>query len=1847
MRMKTKNKLILITILTLILLSLSVSARKTSFTNMQIVIDSTNNPNKLILDDIDQDSYLDILVVGSASSSYDVSWYENSGNNIDYTKHLITNWTYNQCYTPVNPLVADLDKDGYKDVILSCSQNDTVAWFKNNGDNTFTYNKIISSFDDPGNSEVIDFDKDGFNDIVIATGGATGDLFWYENDGSESFTPHTIYNPSTGWFIQSRVLDIDGDGDLDVISSHLSDDRIWKHVNNGAMSFTTSIISTACYSTGISVGRLDSDNDTDFVSTCDVTGTGNDKIMFFINNGTGTFTSNQITGLYFPFAPQIVDIDYDNDNDVVSASSWDYVQWFENSDGSGTSWVIHYVRGELTDIADVKLADIDNDGDYDMFAPSAYTNDKIVFLENIPEEQTRLKDWNMTYYDIWDDFSYSDSFVNHGSTFPWIYSNGACGATTEPNHPLSSPFGSYAFAYRNTSGCGFGYTRLIQQNTSYPLTGNLVLVYNYSWVNDTTVLNAPFSVTVWEDKVGSGTSMVFSSTVSYPVDGVKSFADGEGCIIDRTTNELGYSGFFIAEINITSGKYSWWVNGTASNCYKNDMYDFSNIGALKLAMSIDNGETFEAYGDDVGLGNGWVKTVDCYDQDDENYYAKSYVTYLGTKYYDSCSGDSVQEKICSGDVQSTTSFDCTTVAMYCNDGACKTTASNVTLPVLNGDGTMANPYKISTCAELELIANNLTSVFNITADIDCSGYDYGDGKGFFPIYNFSGYLMGNNYTISNLNIGRPLVNMVGLFGDVYNAIILDVRLTTAIVNGNNDVGILVGYAENTYIENCISGGIVNANNEVGGLVGYMTGTLLSCISSATANGANMTGGLIGLADSVDILNSHTTDFVISTGQYVGGLVGYLDTPSFIDNSYSIGAVSTTFLDPASLVGGLIGYDYDCLINNSYSYSSVTGGHQVGGLVGGLWNNRVTNSFATGNVIGKHWIGGLIGMVDGANSMVDRSFALGNVDGSQDDVGGLIGWTGTKVDSCYAEGDVSGQGAVGGLIGGNEGDLLGTIGNVTNCYATGNVYGNFSVGGLIGISHEGNKLINSYSTGNVVGIDSPTGGLVGHTNSTIINSYTTGTVAGSGLVGGLIGRVFDSGSVSNAWWYNSLSSCCGDGTCTYCVKAPSASAFYTITQSVYVNQEPYWDFVSVWSNSTNTLNYPPLQYQIGGTVCYDSDGGFNYYTKGYVSLGSIIYDYCSNSTTLQEQFCIDSSTGASLSVTCPTYCYSGVCTAVNQMPAISSIYSFRNESGYLPIGKHQPRYTTKDRVWWNVTTTDWENNDIYVAIDCDIHDGIGATAWNGVNILQTRNCTYSSLGQKTSRVYVTDTGRLSDYSNTMDDTFNVTECLYYFECQSGYYCSDAGSCYLPTNVTNCTDSDDINYNVSGYVEIPYQPLIYDYCYSAVTVQEAYCSGGPSGYAYTALNCLSYGLNWACYNGSCTNGSVTLPVTLNVRDYDNYNYISGVGYQFYTTPYGNLMASGTVPSTGVATVSVPLGFNYDVYINDSSFTYKQWEERDWVPTGVINAYIEKFTTGDTLYTENWYADTIFHHGWRGDNYTTNYDTTYGFNLMMTTDQTGGIYTFFRRPTKSVQFFEYEITLSDAPPAYGQKAFIYLTTLNQGNILVLQYLIDDIGLVHFYYFDTTWKEVPLTFGLVPVDRPTKGRITFDAKTSIANIELDLEATDTWVATTSGIQLSSLIVPCISEMGDCLETFQGLEFSTQASSSNHSIFIGPMSVTQSGSTIPGEEEAIEGTVTNPSSSDLSSPWYTGNDGQLHFDKTKCGGWNSYIGCALWKYGTNKMALGVAWIFTGTHLLFFIIALILLIIIGPLIIELIKVFKN
>ena len=180
------------------------------------------------------------------------------------------------------------------------------------------------------------------------------------------------------------AADVDGDGDLDVLSASVSDDKIaWYENTDGAGSFGgQQVISTAADGArSVFAADVDGDGDLDVLSAS----ADDDKIAWYENtDGAGSFGTQQVISTAADGARSVfaADVDGDGDLDVLSASSVDdKIAWYENTDGAGTFGAQQVISTAADAAGSVFAADVDGDGDLDVLSASV-VDDKIAWYEN-------------------------------------------------------------------------------------------------------------------------------------------------------------------------------------------------------------------------------------------------------------------------------------------------------------------------------------------------------------------------------------------------------------------------------------------------------------------------------------------------------------------------------------------------------------------------------------------------------------------------------------------------------------------------------------------------------------------------------------------------------------------------------------------------------------------------------------------------------------------------------------------------------------------------------------------------------------------------------------------------------------------------------------------------------------------------------------------------------------------------------------------------------------------------------------------------------------------------------------------------------------------------------------------------------------------------------------------------------------------------------------------------------------------------------------------------------------------------------------------------------------------------
>ena len=336
-----------------------------------------------------------------------------------------------------------------------------------------------------------------------------------------------------------------------------------------------------------------------------------------------------------------------------------------------------------------------------------------------------------------------------------------------------------------------------------------------------------------------------------------------------------------------------------------------------------------------------------------------------------------------------------------------------------GDGTAGSPYQIASPEQWVALGadpNLWDQHFVLIRDLDMVAVEPNAVQPIGAVGRtpFVGVLDGQGHTISHLRIVRPDWSGIGLFGEIgqepidyeegCEGHVRNLHLRDVRIQGGGVVGGLAGGLSNGTIRNCSVSGTVTGSGTrsdgVGGLVGWADGTISDCKVAVQVRGTLAVGGLVGRGRGAIVSCTATVDV---RGVYlVGGLVGDKDSDQGFSNCSSSGRV-----EGREGVGGLAGIWGGSMFRDGVhqvsrnpeewelsrvvrcrSDCSVEGTDEVGGLVGLAYGmGQIEDCYALGPVTGETAIGGLVGRRMGC--CVVRCFAAGAVEG-REDVGGLIG-----------------------------------------------------------------------------------------------------------------------------------------------------------------------------------------------------------------------------------------------------------------------------------------------------------------------------------------------------------------------------------------------------------------------------------------------------------------------------------------------------------------------------------------------------------------------------------------------------------------------------------------------------------------------------------------------------------------------------------------------------------------------------------------------------------------------------------------------------------------------------------------
>ena len=269
-----------------------------------------SQPRSVTTADINGDGDLDLLTANYNANSVSVRFNNGSGSFTGTTDYTVGS-------QPQSIATADIDGDGDLDFLVANGASDNVMVRLNDGTGSFSGGSTIGVGSLPFNIQTGDVDGDGDLDLLTANWGAastTVSIRLNNGDGTFSGGSDPVLASRPRWV---SLGDLDGDGDLDLMTANYGSNNASVRFNNGGTFSGGTEYPTGTGPTSISAADLDGDNDLDMV----VVNFNSSDVTVRLNDGTGAFGSRStvLVGTN-PNGVATADVDNDGDLDFLAAN---------------------------------------------------------------------------------------------------------------------------------------------------------------------------------------------------------------------------------------------------------------------------------------------------------------------------------------------------------------------------------------------------------------------------------------------------------------------------------------------------------------------------------------------------------------------------------------------------------------------------------------------------------------------------------------------------------------------------------------------------------------------------------------------------------------------------------------------------------------------------------------------------------------------------------------------------------------------------------------------------------------------------------------------------------------------------------------------------------------------------------------------------------------------------------------------------------------------------------------------------------------------------------------------------------------------------------------------------------------------------------------------------------------------------------------------------------------------------------------------------------------------------------------------------------------------------------------
>lgn len=246
---------------------------------------------------------------------------------------------------------------------------------------------ILIDPDFPGawDVEIADLDNDGDPDVLAASGDAD-DISWWENSDTAPghFYTRVTVDDAVDWPRAVHAVDVNGDGYDDIVGAIHSQSLIswWENPRGDVETWSEHVVDPSfSHPASLDAADLDGDGDQDLLSVSLL----DDIVQWWENfDGVGdTWLPHVVyTECNGGRTARFGDLDGDGDQDITAAATYDErVYWWKNLDGSGSQFDRIQVSAAYG-VNDICLNDLDRDGDLDLMAACSF-DQKVLWWENL------------------------------------------------------------------------------------------------------------------------------------------------------------------------------------------------------------------------------------------------------------------------------------------------------------------------------------------------------------------------------------------------------------------------------------------------------------------------------------------------------------------------------------------------------------------------------------------------------------------------------------------------------------------------------------------------------------------------------------------------------------------------------------------------------------------------------------------------------------------------------------------------------------------------------------------------------------------------------------------------------------------------------------------------------------------------------------------------------------------------------------------------------------------------------------------------------------------------------------------------------------------------------------------------------------------------------------------------------------------------------------------------------------------------------------------------------------------------------------------------------------------------